>query len=249
MSFEIRLPRFEGPFDLLLFFIERDELDIYDIPIAKITDDFLEYLHHLEKMNIEVASEFILVAATLMKIKAKLLLPRPQLDEEGNEIDPRDELVKHLLEYKKYKSVIDELKTLEEKRLSKEKRGNVVKEIRALSEISNVEAELQNIDLYKLLKVFQKVMTRYEYEQNKPSHQVVQYPYTVENQKTFLISKLTKNKKLSFLEIIGFESNKIAVIFNFLAILELLQLRKITMKLGLGFNNFWIEILEEALVE
>lgn len=249
MSFEIRLPRFEGPFDLLLFFIERDELDIYDIPIAKITDDFLDYLHQLEKMNIEVASEFILVAATLMKIKAKLLLPRPQLDEEGNEIDPREELVKHLLEYKKYKSVIDELKTLEEKRLSKEKRGNVVKEIKALSEISNVEAELQDIDLYKLLKVFQKVMTRYEYEQNKPSHQVVQYPYTVENQKTFLISKLTKTKKLSFLEIIDFESNKIAVIFNFLAILELLQLRKITMKLGLGFNNFWIEILEEALVE
>ena len=249
LSFEIKLPLFEGPFDLLLFFIERDELDIYDIPIAKITDDFLDYLHHLEKMNIEVASEFILVAASLMKIKAKMLLPRPQLDEEGNEIDPRDELVKHLLEYKKYKSVINELITLEGKRLSREKRGNVTKEIKALSEISNVEAELQDIDLYKLLKVFQKVITRYEYEQNKPSHEIVQYPYTVENQKTFLISKLTKTKKLSFLEIIDFESNKIAVIFNFLAILELLQLRKITMKLGLGFNNFWIEMLEEALVE
>ena len=249
LSFEIKLPLFEGPFDLLLFFIERDELDIYDIPIASITDDFLDYLHHLEKMNIEVASEFILVAASLMKIKAKMLLPRPQLDEEGNEIDPRDELVKHLLEYKRYKSVINELVTLEGNRLSKEKRGNVMKEIKGLSEISNVEAELQNIDLYKLLKVFQKVMTRYEYSQNEPSHQVVQYPYTVENQKTFLISKLTKTKKLSFLEIIDFESNKIAVIFNFLAILELLQLRKITMKLGLGFNNFWIELLEEALVE
>lgn len=249
LSFEIKLPLFEGPFDLLLFFIERDELDIYDIPIAKITDDFLDYLHHLEKMNIEVASEFILVAASLMKIKAKMLLPRPQLDEEGNEIDPRDELVKHLLEYKKYKSVINELISLEGNRLSREKRGNVTKEIKALSEISNVEAELQDIDLYKLLKVFQKVITRYEYEQNKPAHEVVQYPYTVENQKTFLISKLTKTKKLSFLEIIDFESNKIAVIFNFLAILELLQLRKITMKLGLGFNNFWIEMLEEALVE
>ena len=249
MSFEIKLPLFEGPFDLLLFFIERDELDIYDIPIASITDDFLDYLHHLEKMNIEVASEFILVAASLMKIKAKLLLPRPQLDEEGNEIDPREELVKHLLEYKKYKSIINELIALEGDRLSKEKRGNVAKEIRALSEISNVESELQHIDLYKLLKVFQKVMTRYEYAHNKPSHEVVQYPYTVENQKTFLISQLTKTKKLSFLEIIDFESNKIAVIFNFLAILELLQLRKITMKLGLGFNNFWIEILEEALVE
>ena len=103
MSFEVKIPLFEGPFDLLLFFIERDELDIYDIPISQITDNFLDYLKHLEKMNIEVASEFILVAAKLMRIKAKMLLPRPQLDEEGNEIDPREELVKHLLEYKKSK--------------------------------------------------------------------------------------------------------------------------------------------------
>ena len=247
--FEIKLPLFEGPFDLLLFFIERDELDIYDIPIARITDDFLAYLKHLEQLNIEVASEFILVAASLMRIKAKMLLPRPQLDEEGNEIDPRDELVKHLLEYKKYKSVIAELSALEADRLSQEKRGNVMKEIRALSEVTNVEAELQNIDLYKLLKVFQKVMTRYEFEQNKPTHQVIQYPYTVEKQKTFLISRLVKQKKLAFTDIIETDKHKIAVIFNFLAILELLQLRKITMSLGMGFNNFWIELLEEATVE
>ena len=103
-SFEIKLPLFEGPFDLLLFFIERDELEINDIPISKITNDFLEYIRSLETLNVEVASEFILVAATLMRIKSKMLLPRPQLDEQGNEIDPREELVKHLLEYKKYKS-------------------------------------------------------------------------------------------------------------------------------------------------
>ena len=97
-NFEIHLPLFEGPFDLLLFFIERDELEITDIPISKITNDFLEYIHHLEVLNIEVASEFILVAATLMRIKSRLLLPRPQLDEQGNEIDPREELVRHLME-------------------------------------------------------------------------------------------------------------------------------------------------------
>ena len=119
-NFEIKLPLFEGPFDLLLFFIERDELDIYDIPIATITNDFLNYLHHLEKLNVELASEFILVAATLMRIKSKMLLPRPQLDEEGNEIDPREELIKHLLEYKKYKSVIDSFQKMEESELQKE---------------------------------------------------------------------------------------------------------------------------------
>jgi len=87
LNYEIKLPLFEGPFDLLLFFIERDELDIYDIPISKITQDFLDYLEELEKLNLEVASEFILVAATLMRIKAKLLLPREKLDELGNEVD------------------------------------------------------------------------------------------------------------------------------------------------------------------
>lgn len=246
MSFEIKLPLFEGPFDLLLFFIERDELDIYDIPISKITNDFLEYLHRLEEMNVEVASEFILVAATLMRIKSKMLLPRPQLDEEGNEIDPREELVKHLLEYKKYKSVLDQLKTMEEGEIDKEKRGNLQKEIRLLSESVNVESELQDVDLYKMLKVFQRVMERYELEKNKPTHEVVQYPYTISGQKDFILNKLSDSPKLAFSKLIETEPNKIAVIFNFLAILELLQIGLITLHLGMGFNNFWIERLEEV---
>jgi len=98
VSFEIKLPLFEGPFDLMLFFIERDELDIYDIPISKITNDFLDYVHQLETLEIEVASEFILFAATLMKIKSRMLLPRPEVNELGEVIDPREELVRNLLE-------------------------------------------------------------------------------------------------------------------------------------------------------
>ena len=245
MSFEVKLPLFEGPFDLLLFFIERDELDIYDIPIAEITNDFLDYLRHLENMNIEVASEFILVAATLMRIKAKMLLPRPDLDEEGNEVDPRDELVKHLLEYKKYKSVIGTLAGMEEEWLQKEKRGNVLKELRSLAEVTNVDAEMQDLDMYKLLKVYKKVLDRFELEKNKPSHTVVQYPYTIDNQKKKILESLHGKARLSFLDVIALEKNKIAVVFNFLAILELLQLRVITMHLGEGFNNFWIERMNE----
>ncbi|MCU0401172.1 MAG: segregation/condensation protein A, partial [Algoriphagus sp.] len=160
MSFEIKLPLFEGPFDLMLFFIERDELDIYDIPISKITNDFLDYIHQLEKMEIEVASEFILFAATLMKIKSRMLLPRPEINEHGEEVDPREELVRNLLEYKKYKSVVEELAQLESDRMSKEKRGNLAKELEELSKMEDVEAELQHVDLFKLLKVFQKCMSR-----------------------------------------------------------------------------------------
>lgn len=244
MSFEIKLPLFEGPFDLLLFFIERDELDIYDIPISKITNDFLDYLKHLEQMNIEVASEFILVASTLMRIKAKMLLPRPQIDEEGNEIDPREELVRHLLEYKKYKSVLQELSDMEGKMQEKEKRGNVKKEVRSLSETINVEAELQNVDLYKLLRVYRDVMARYELEKNKPSHKVVQYPYTIEDQKDHIIGKLERDGKLAFTAFIEEKPEKIAVIFNFLAILELLQSSLIAITVGEGFNNFWLEKIE-----
>ncbi len=247
MSFEIKLPLFEGPFDLLLFFIERDELDIYDIPISRITNDFLDYLKHLEKLNIEVASEFILVAATLMRIKAKILLPRPQIDEEGNEIDPREELVRHLLEYKKYKSVISDFAAMEAGMLEKEKRGNVKKEVKTLSETINVEAELQNVDLYKLLKVYREVMAKYELEKNKPTHKVVQYPYTITGQKDHIVNKFDYSNRLSFSDLIEEDPNKIAVIFNFLAILELLQNAVIIITLGEGFNNFWLERVEKVV--
>jgi segregation and condensation protein A len=241
VSFEVKLPLFEGPFDLLLFFIERDELNIYDIPISKITEDFLEYIHQLEEMNIEVASEFIVVAATLMRIKAKMLLPRPVLDEEGNEIDPREELVKHLLEYKKYKSVVSELMTMEEDNMDKEKRGNVLKEIKKLAEISNVEAELQDLDLYKLLKAFEKAMDTYISESDQNAHTILQFPYTIENQKDFILTELKAKSKLSFLEIIESNPLKIAVIYNFLAILEILQSRLATISVGKGYNNFWLK--------
>lgn len=245
MSFEIKLPLFEGPFDLLLFFIERDELDIYDIPISKITNDFLDYLQHLEKLNIEVASEFILVASTLMRIKAKMLLPRPQIDEEGNEIDPREELVRHLLEYKKYKSVLNELSAMEGDMMQKEKRGNVKREVKFLAETVNVEAELQNVDLYKLMNVFRNVLSRYEMEKNKPTHRVVEYPYTISQQKDYILEKVSFKNKVAFTDLIKDNPSKVAVIFNFLAVLELLQNAFITITVGEGFNNFWLEKLEQ----
>src|SRR5210317_1688674 len=106
--YNINLNNFEGPLDLLLFFIKRDELDIYDIPIATITAEFMVYLNLLEKLDLEVAGDFILMASTLMQIKAKMLLPKEK-DEKGEEIDPRMDLVNALLEYKRYKEMSEEL--------------------------------------------------------------------------------------------------------------------------------------------
>ena len=249
MSFEIKLPLFEGPFDLMLFFIERDELDIYDIPISKITNDFLDYVHHLENLEIEVASDFILFAATLMKIKSRMLLPRPEINEQGELVDPREELVRNLLEYKKYKSVVEELSSMEQERLSKEKRGNLVKELQELSKLEDVEAELQHLDLYKLLHVFQKCMSRLAARADEPTHTIIQYPYTIEQQKAFVLEKISFKKQVPFTELISYNPEKIFVIYTFLAILELLQLSELTLILGEGYNNFWVEKIEPVTTE
>src|SRR5215470_8120922 len=124
-SYQIKLSQFEGPFDLLLFFIERDELDIYNIPINKIIRDFMDYIHSQESLNIELSSEFILFISTLMRIKAKMLLPRKELDEQGNEIDPRQELIDKVLEYKRYKEASARMAEMEAIRMLMVKRGNL----------------------------------------------------------------------------------------------------------------------------
>ena len=244
MSFEIKLPLFEGPFDLMLFFIERDELDIYDIPIAKITNDFLDYIHHLEKLEIEIASDFILFAATLMKIKSKMLIPRPELNESGEEIDPRDELIRNLLEYKKYKSVVEDFANLELLRLNKEKRGNLVSELQSFSRLEDVDAEMQHVDLFKLLKVFQRTISRMASRVDETMHTVIQYPYTIEQQKDFVLEKISFKNQVPFTDFISFNPDKIFVIYTFLAILELLQLSRVTIIIGEGYNNFWVEKTE-----
>ncbi|MCC9137075.1 segregation and condensation protein A [Pontibacter silvestris] len=244
MSFEIKLPLFEGPFDLLLFFIERDELDIHDIPIFQITNEFMDYIRQMEQLNLEVASDFILTAATLMRIKAKMLLPRTEKDEEGNEIDPREELVQHLLEYKKYKSVIPELLEMEELRLAQESRGNIDEELQRIAKANHFEYELQDLNLYKIMRVFEKVMNRYEEEQNKPKHTVITFPYTIEEQKEYILRIVADHEKVAFSEIITAYPEKIGMIFNFLAILEMLQLNVIGVEVGEGFNDFFITVAE-----
>ena len=156
-SYQIKLEQFEGPFDLLLFFIERDELDIYNIPITKITNDFLDFLHTGEKLNIELSSEFILFISTLMRIKAKMLLPRKEIDADGNEIDPRQELINKILEYKRFKEAATKMAEMEALRMLMLKRGNLQKEISQIGEEAGEGTEIQTVTLFKLMKAFEKV--------------------------------------------------------------------------------------------
>ncbi|OHX67591.1 segregation and condensation protein A [Flammeovirga pacifica] len=246
MSFEIKIPIFEGPFDLLLFFIQRDELDIHDIPISNITNDFMGYMNEMERLNIELASDFIVVAATLMRIKAKMLLPRVEKDEEGNDIDPRDELVKHLLEYMKYKSVLQTLEEWEIEMLNREKRGNIQQEVAEKEKEIGVEAELQNVDLFSLLKFYQSALKKLDAQENAPRHQVVKYPYSQEDRQNDIMVTLKTKQKFSFMDLIKADFNNVAIVFNFLAVLELLSQNKITIEVHEGFNNFDIKRLDEA---
>ncbi len=239
-KFEIKLPQFEGPFDLLLFFIERDELDIYDIPIAKITNDFLKYIEEMTTLNIEIASEFILVAARLMQIKARMLLPRPEIDAEGNEVDPRKDLIQKLLEYKRFKEASAELEVYQEERTKQFRKGNFATDFGLVRANASQEDELQTLDLYRLLTVYHKVWNRHHNKPEEVRHTVIQYPYTIEEQKIYLSKLLISNEKLNFETILAESKDRVQLVYSFLAILEMLQQEMIDIQIGLGFNNFWI---------
>lgn len=241
IQYQIKLPQFEGPFDLLLFFIERDELDIYNIPITKITNDFLDYIHSQEKLNIELSSEFILFVSTLMRIKAKLLLPRKELDEQGNEIDPRQELVDKILEYKRFKEAATQMAEMEAMRMLMLKRGNLQKELVGIGEESGEGTEIQNVTLFKLMKAFEKVMQRVHDRQNKPVHTVVKYNYTMEGSRDYMMQFVQQGKTVSFEKVFDACENRIHAIFLFLSLLELAQQRYMKLVLGEGKNNFIIE--------
>lgn len=239
-SFAIKLPQFEGPFDLLLFFIERDELDIHAISIAKIADDFLNYIHQMTSLNMELASEFIFVAATLMRIKAKMLLPRHHTGEEENEMDTKEGLIRKLIEYKKFKELCDEIRPFEDERFKQEKRGNIKLDLEQIEKVVVPGEELSEINLYKLMVVYNRVMRQFETRTEKVVHTVVQYPYTIEKQKLAIQNLLQISKRLDFKTIAGNSENKVQFVYNFLAVLEMLQQELIDIQIGLGFNNFWI---------
>jgi segregation and condensation protein A len=239
-TYSIKLPQFEGPFDLLLFFIERDELDIYDIPIARLTDDFLSYIHKMEIMNIELASEFILVAATLMRIKAKLLLPRKELDETGKEIDPREELVNRLLDYKKFKEATEAMRLMEDDRQSIAKRGNVHVESQEIAQFFETDYEMESLTMFKLMKAFQHVLTRLDKEKNKVVHTIVQSPYTIGGEKMYLLERVENGERLPFEQVFEHCENRIHAIFIFLSMLELIQEKFLSITIGEGYNNFWL---------
>jgi len=232
--YKIKLQDFEGPLDLLLFFIKRDELDIYDIPISKITKDFMEYLHLLEQLDLEIAGDFILMAATLMQIKVKMLLPR-EVDEKGEEIDPRAELVKALLEYKRYKEMSEEFSYLESNMRNYYFRGNFDEDSKEMH--SDLNVLLKNVTLYDLIKAFKKAMAEKPVE---VVHQIKKWNVTIDEQMEYISNKLQGGKQITFIELMKELSSKIRIVVTFIAMLEMVKAGKIGLRESKSLNDFII---------
>jgi segregation and condensation protein A len=240
-SYEIRLPVFEGPFDLMLFFIERDELDIRDIPIARITEEFLRFIRSMEALNLEVASDFILFAATLMKIKARMLLPRPTLNEQGEEVDPRADLVRHLLEYKRFKDAAGQLAYLEALALARYPRLNLAEEVQELADAAEENSQLVNLNLTSLSLTFQKVLAGYLDRGQDRQHVVVSVPYTVDDQKAQVSALVAVRGRVSFIDLLHTCADKLQMVYTFMAVLEMLNERTLNIIPTDGVNGFWVE--------
>lgn len=236
--YRVQLNNFEGPLDLLLFFIKRDELDIYDIPISYITQQYLEYVNLMEELDLDVASEFILMASMLMSIKAKMMLPRE--DEEGEEIDetdPRYELVQKLLEYKRYKEMAVKMADIDEETRKRYKRG--YPDADDVDQQATGEA-LKEVTLFDLISAFRKVLT--DIERKRIVHKVNKVETTIEEQSEFVLNKLSEAGKQSFASLCKSLTNKVVIVVTFLAVLEMIKEQQINLFLEEDPTDFYIDL-------
>ncbi len=187
-----------------------------------------------------MASEFIVFAATLMRIKAKMLLPRKEKNEEGEDIDPREELINRLIEYKRFKEVVDEFRVMEEQQSKKQKRGNVSAEIQQIAQKALVDVELESVSLFKLMNVFNRLLTKMNAPKDRVIHKIFDYKYTIEEQSDFIRSKIRGGQKLNFTTLFSTLKNRVHAIVTFLALLEMISQQQLTITQGEGPNNFWV---------
>lgn len=234
--YRVRLDQFEGPLDLLLFFIRRDELDVHDIPIARITDEYLAYVRLLEQIDLDGAADFIYMAALLIQIKARMLLPGPERDEEGEPVDPRKELVERLLEYVRFKEAAAVLEQRWDERHRHFGRGA------AASERARLEAPTEvtyRVSLFDLLAALHGVLQRAEAAGEAPRHAPRRYAYTIEEQRQYVLERLAAGPA-AFTALVA-RRPKPFVIVTFLAVLDLLRQQAVRLLLGVRPEDFSIE--------
>ena len=218
MSYQVQLSNFEGPLDLLLYFIRRDELDIYDIPIARITRDFIDVIEQWKKLNMVVAGDFIVMASTLMRVKAKMMIPRPEFDEEGDIVDPRTELIMQLIEYKRYRDAAEIMDAL-----SKDRSHEIPRQFE--QDIPRIEGEelgvlLQDVTLFDLARVFKDAM------ENRPvfsQFELAREPIKLEQQKEVIFKYFDGDGRLKFSTLLKKLNTRMEIIVTFLAILDMIR--------------------------
>lgn len=237
--YRVQLKNFEGPLDLLLFFIKRDELNIYDIPISHITHEFLDYIRLMEELDLDVASEFIYMASLLMSIKAKMMLPHDlDDDEELDEEDPRYELVQKLLEYKRYKEMAEKLTVIDEETQKRYYRGYLDED--EVEKQATGEA-LKDVTLFDLMGAFRKVLA--DIKRQNVYHKVEKVQITVEQQAEYVLTKLQESGKMSFYSFCMDLKNKTAIVVTFLAVLEMLKEQQINLFIEENDpTNFFIDL-------
>lgn len=238
MTYKVKLEVFEGPLDLLLYLIKKEEIDIYDIPITRITDQYLEYLELMKLLDLNIAGEFLVMAATLIHIKSKMLLPPEQTEgEEKEEEDPRAELVKRLLEYKKFKEAASQLSSME----SHQRHFFARVATGTQGEDAQVKNEFFEASLFDLITAFTKVLKDIPKE---AFHEVIKDEFTVSEKIHDILHFLVERPVMLFTELFKKAKNRLEVITTFLAILELIRLKEVIVRQASPFAE--IEVIKNA---
>jgi len=232
--YRVKLTDFEGPMDLLLFFIKRDELDIYNIPISKITREFLEYLHLMSTLDLEVAGDFIVMAATLMQIKVKMLLPK--VDGQEDEEDPRAELVRRLIEYKRFKEMSQKMSSMEDeqRKLSYRRFFHSDPKVRLIDEDEDL---LKDVSLFNLIAAFKSAM---DHMPKKVIHEVNMLNVSVDEQMSFTMDYLRVHGETTLLSLVSHMTEKIRIVVTIIALLEMTKDKLISLSAAEGRDDIAI---------
>lgn len=240
--YRVELEQFEGPMDLLLFFIRRDEIDIYDIPIARIADEYLAYVRVMEEIDLDGVGDFVYMAALLINIKARMLLPSQEANDEGDAVDPRRELVERLLEYVRFKEAADQLSTRREQRREHFVRGDASAARERVEESHEVEVDAS---VFELVEALGRVLETDEENEEEPVHEVEPVEYTIEEQQRHVLQRLRRESEVSFRTLIQGESRGF-VIATFLALLELARQQYLRLRVEDRASDFSVEAREDA---
>ncbi|HLR20424.1 MAG TPA: segregation/condensation protein A [Tissierellaceae bacterium] len=236
MEYKVKLDSFEGPLDLLLNLIEKAKIDIYDIPINLITEQYMNYIYQMEYLNMKIASEFILMAATLLQIKSRMLLPNDSKDTTEEEIvDPREELVLQLKTYKKYKIVAENFKRYEKPGLK-----SYYKPREDLSTLNSEEVNLKSMDLKHLLRSINKIISSQSLSKKIDIHQIQKNRYSVNECSDNIINLLNIRHSITFTELLSAETNISEIVTYFLSILELTKLQLVLVQQNENHTNLTI---------